>query len=184
MRSSAAAGLGQYPYPRVLEALGEAAEDSFRIVRIQAAAELTRHDLGSLDAEARRAVETAFAEYEGLLKCQPDDPRSHYNLGNYYHERGDPSRAIAEYETSLRLLPSFIPSLVNSSILYARQGKPDLAEGSLRTALRYGPDSAETNFNLGLLLAEQGRAEEAENCLRRALQANPRFASIGNRIIL
>jgi len=176
VRSSAAAGLGQCPYPRALEALGEAAADSFRIVRIQAAAALTRHDLGSLDAEARRAVETAFAEYEGLLKCQPDDPRSHYNLGNYYHERGDPSRAIAEYETSLRLLPSFIPSLVNSSILYARQGKPDLAERSLRTALRYGPDSAETNFNLALLLAEQGRAEEAEDCLRRALQASPRFA--------
>ncbi len=176
VRSSAAASLATCPEPRAFTELVEAAGDPYRLVRVQAAAALTHFSLDSLDAASRRRVETAFAEYEDSLKCRPDDPRSHYNLGNYHQERGDSTAAQREYETALRLLPSFIPALINLSIVHARLGEPEKAERALREALRYDPGSAEACFNLGILLAEHGRAVEAETCLRTALRSDPDLA--------
>jgi tetratricopeptide (TPR) repeat protein len=176
VRSSAAAGLASCTLTQATTGLSEATADSFRVVRVQAAASLAGHDRESLNPDIRQAVEKASTEYEAALKSQPDDPRSHYNLGNYYMECGESSKALAEYETSLKLSPSFIPALVNSSIVYARLGKTNAAERCLRDALKYNPGSAEASFNLALLLAEQGRVEEAENLLRRSLQSNPSFA--------
>jgi tetratricopeptide (TPR) repeat protein len=173
IRSSAAAGLAACPDPQVLEELAAAAGDSYRIVRVQAAAALTHYPLDSLSADSRRRAEAAFAEYEDSMRCQPDDPRSHYNLGNHFQERGDPAAARREYETALRLLPSFVPALVNLSIVHARLGELAMAEWALREALRYNPASAEASFNLGLLLAEQGRTGEAETSLRAALKSDP-----------
>jgi tetratricopeptide (TPR) repeat protein len=176
VRSSAAMSLAAYPEPQALAALLEAASDSYRVVRIQAAIALSRYPLDSLDSDARRRVDSAFAEYEASMRCQPDDPRSHYNLGNYYQERGDLITARREYEIALRLLPSFIPALVNLSIVHARLGEPTKTEWALREALRYNPTGAEANFNLGLHLAEQGRTDEAEKCLRTALNSDPTLA--------
>ncbi len=176
VRSSAAGSLAACPEPQALAELVGAAGDSYRLVRVQAAAALIHYPLDSLDAGSRRRVEAALAEYEDSLKCRPDDPRSHYNLGNYYQELNDPTAAQHEYVTALRLLPSFIPALINLSIVHARLGEPAKAEQALREALRYNPRSAEACFNLGILLAEQGRTAEAETCLRTALNSDPDLA--------
>jgi len=176
VRSSAAAGLVGCADPQALAELVKASGDSVKVVRVQAAAALSHYPLDSLDPEDRRRAEKACTEYEGSMKCQPDDPRSHYNLGNYYQERGELATATGEYQLALKLLPHFVPALVNLSIVQARQGEPAKAEWSLREALRYSPTSAEANFNLGLLLAEQERREEAEACLRAALKSDPNLA--------
>lgn len=176
VRSSAAVDFAAYPEPQGLAALVEAAVDSYRVVRIQSAVALSRYSQESLDSEMRGRVAGAFTEYEASMRCQPDDPRSHYNLGNFYQEKGDLPAATHEYEVALKLSPGFVPALVNLSIVHARLGEPAKTESALREALKYNPNSAEANFNLGLHLAEQGRTEEAEQYLRSALKSDPTLA--------
>jgi len=173
VRSSAAVGFAGTPEPQALTVLVEAAGDPYRVVRVQTAMALSHYPLDSLDPQARQRVNGAFAEYEVSMRSQPDDPRSHYNLGNYHQEKGDLASARQEYEIALRLSPSFVPALVNLSLVHARLGEPAKTEWALREALRYSPASAEANFNLGLHLAERGRADEAEICLRTALKSDP-----------
>ena len=168
MRPGAAAGLAGYPDPQALAALAKAAGDPLRVVRVQAALALTRYPPDLLEEGARRVAEKAMAEYVQSMKYRPDDPRSHYNLANFYRERGDLSSAKLEYEIALRQWPGFIPALVNLSMVAARLGDTQEAERDLREALRYEPGSAAAHFNLGLCLADQGRIQEAEASLRAA----------------
>jgi tetratricopeptide (TPR) repeat protein len=176
VRSSAAAGLAGRSDPQVFRALADATADPYRVVRIQAAMALSRQSQDSLDPDLRRRLDAAFAEYENSMKCQPDDPRSHFNLGNYYQERGVLSAARAEYEIAVKQLPYFVPAYVNLSIVLARLGDTTRTEWALREALRHSPASAEANFNLGLLLAEQGRLADAEASLRAALKSDSNLA--------
>jgi len=52
-------------------------------------------DLGSLDV--------AIAEYERILKLNPNYPLVHYHLAQAYERRGQPDRARAEYEQFLQV---------------------------------------------------------------------------------
>lgn len=176
VRASAAAGLAACPERAATRALAAAASDSYRLVRIEAAVALARRPVESLDPGAVAAVQKALEEYEVSLRARPDDPLSHYNLGNAYQDRGDPPAALAEFQIALRLDPALVPALVNLSMVHARLGQTEKAEAVLRQALRHQPASIEANFNLGLLLAELNRPAEAEACLRTAFKADPQFA--------
>jgi tetratricopeptide (TPR) repeat protein len=176
VRSSAVAGIGESSEPWVTESLLEAAGDEYRVVRTEAAAVLARQRLDSLQPEARNRDGRAQEEYLESLRSQPDDPRRHYNLGNYYQGLGDLQAAKSAYQVALRLQPSYLPAWINLSIVNARAGDSGQAEQALREALKLNPASAEANFNLGLLLAETGKMEEAENRLRSALKSAPDMA--------
>jgi tetratricopeptide (TPR) repeat protein len=169
VRAAAVAGLGTAPLAEDTVLAARAALDEYRLVRVQAAATLSGRNLDPLDPALRHAVASALAEYGASLKCSPDDPRSHYNLGNHHQQQGDAAAARREYEIALRQLPSFVEALVNVSTVYARLGDPGSAERSLREAMRYEPSSNEARFNLALLLAEQQRPGEAEQLLRAVL---------------
>ena len=110
------------------------------------------------------------------MQARPDDYSSHYNLGNFYAERGDYEQAIACYETASKLEPRGVAPLVNASLAYNLMGQNDKAEESLRQALRIQPANVAANLNLGMLLGEMGRPREAEAAFRAALEADPKCA--------
>lgn len=176
VRAAACRGLGASPEGKALEALIGATADEYRLVRIEAAGEIAHRPLPPLDAKRRRDVDRAIAEYRAFLAARPDDPTSHYDVGNYHLEAGDLAAARAAYERALRLEPSFFPALVNLSLAWARSGDPARAEAALRKALDANPRSAEAHFNLALLLAEGGKRAEAKAHLERALELDPRSA--------
>ncbi|MGQ9590064.1 MAG: tetratricopeptide repeat protein, partial [Planctomycetota bacterium] len=176
VRAAACRGLGASADGEALEALIDATADEYRLVRIEAAGELAHRPLGPLDPKRRRAVDQAIAEYREFLAARPDDPTSHYNVGNYYLEAGSLPAAVAAYELALRLEPSFLPALVNLSMAWARSGDPARAESALRRALGLNPRSPEAHFNLALLLAERGERAEAKAHLERAVELDPRSA--------
>ncbi len=175
VRSAAADGLtGNFAVSR--DSLLRATEDDYLVVRIQAANALSGYPRDRLDSSDRKRLNRASTEFETSLKCRPDDTYSHYNLGNYYLNRGQPEKALECFRISSKLQPDNILPLVNASIVYARLGKADKAEQSLRRALKVEPKNAEANFNLALLVAEKGDKREAEKCLRTALKTHPQFA--------
>ena len=98
VRSAAVAGLAACPEPRAVRTLAAAARDPCRLVRLDAAIAAARHPAQTLAPEEVAAVRKAIAEYETSLRARPDDPASHYNLGNLEQDRGQPAAAIAEYD--------------------------------------------------------------------------------------
>ncbi|MFQ6097058.1 MAG: ammonia-forming cytochrome c nitrite reductase subunit c552 [Armatimonadota bacterium] len=176
VRSAAATTLAGDPDPRTLEALLEAADDAYRVVRVAAGAALAPWPDSALDSAGEGRHTRALAEYEASLRSQPDSWTAHYNLGNYYADRGDQRRALDAFETATRLRPDVVPPLVNAALAHARLGEMAESETLLRKALAVEPASPAANFNLALALAENGDAAGAEKHLRVALGSDPTMA--------
>lgn len=177
VRAAAATGLSNYRNPSAKEALTARLEDEYRLVRIQAASALAGYPQQWFASDEMEHFRAATRELESYLRSRPDLWNSHYNLGNYYMDRGQEKEALASFEFASRLEPDSILPLVNASMAHARLGQVQKAEEKLRVALRLEPKSAIAQYNLGLLLAEQGRIPDAEEALRAAVQADPQMAA-------
>jgi tetratricopeptide (TPR) repeat protein len=176
VRSVAAGALEAYVTSETRSALVEAAKDEYRYVRVSAAASLAGFPRDGLTAEQTAQLKRPSDEYEAMLRSRLDLWTSHYNLGNYYADRGEPQKALDAYAASARLDPSRIPPLVNASMVCARQDDDAQARALLQRALKIEPANAEANFNMGLLLAEEDDRIGAMRCLRAAWKADPTLA--------
>jgi tetratricopeptide (TPR) repeat protein len=174
VRAAAVEALGDSVKPDTLPLLLAAIHDDYRLVRVRAAAALAPVARESLGTEDRRALEAATGEYLASLRVRPDDPVSHYNLGNFHMERQSFREAIAEFTTAHRFQPQSLPPLANRALAYAAIGENDQAEASLRQALAIDPGNPAVNLNLGMLLAELGRRADAEQAFRTAFKSDPR----------
>ncbi len=176
VRAAAAEALGDPVTPDSLPALLNATRDEYRLVRVRAAAALAvawRLDLAEDD---RRSLQAATAEFLAAMRCRPDDPVSHDNLGSFHAERGEHGQALACYAQAHRLDPRNIAPLVNASLVYNTLGRNDQAEQNLRRALQIEPTSYPAHLNLAMLLGELGRTQEAEEAFRTALRLEPQSA--------
>ncbi len=176
VRSAAAAALEAYPAPQTREALLEAVGDDIRLVRVNAAMALSRFPEMALRPDDQKKLEKATEEYLASLTARPDLWSAHYNLGNYYFNRGDFVRAMGAYETALKREPRSVPVLVKAATVQARLEKNEEAEKWLQKALEVDPGNAEAKFNLALLQAGQKKLDDAEKHFRAALKADPEMA--------
>ena len=176
VRAAAAEALQNVATKESVNALVTAAGDDCRLVRIRAAASLARFHNFPMENAGKKIVEAANQEYLSSILSRPDQWESHYNLGNYYVDRGDFNQAIASYETALKIEPRGVLVMVNEAMAYARIGDNQKANDALQKALTIGPENAAANFNMGLLKAEQNDPIAAEKHLRAALKADPQMA--------
>jgi tetratricopeptide (TPR) repeat protein len=177
VRAAAAEALSFRPDRESFRALVAASGDSYRLVRVRAAASLAHYPGAWLQGEELPKVNQATEEYLASLTARPDQWTSHYNLGNYYLNRGEVKQALASYDTALKIEPRAAMVLVNASMAHAQMGEKGRAEKSLAQAIKIAPDNAAAHFNLGLLQAEQNRVKEAERELRQALRLDPKLAA-------
>jgi tetratricopeptide (TPR) repeat protein len=176
VRGAAAESLAVMPSMDAFQTLIDATGDDYRLVRVRAAMALTSFQGIPIREGDLDAVKKATGEYLDSMISRPDQWSSHYNLGNYFLNRGDLPLALEAYETALRLEPRAVMPMVNISIAYAQKGEEAKAEESLRKALEIEPTNSAANFNMGLLKAEQKDLAEAEQYLRAALKADPTMA--------
>jgi Tfp pilus assembly protein PilF len=177
VRAAAADSLSFRPTRESYQALMEATGDSYRLVRVRAAASLAHFPAPMIKEADEGRIKKATAEYLASLTARPDQWDSHYNLGNYYLNRGEFQQALASYDTALNLEPRAVLAMVNASIAYARLGENAKAEKSLERALKVAPQSGAANFNMGLLKAEESQPKEAERYLRAAFEADPQMGA-------
>jgi tetratricopeptide (TPR) repeat protein len=176
VRSAAATALTTNLNRETINVLLAATTDDYRLVRIRAVASLSTYSVKLLGPKDKKRLEAASGELFTSLTIRPDNWASHYNMGNYLFERGEPNKALSSYNTASKLQPDSILPLVNISLVYSHLGQTDMAEKSLKQALKLDPTNAAANFNLGLLMAERGEATQAEKYLRTALKTDPDFA--------
>lgn len=155
--------------PRNVEALATGLTDEYRLVRTRAVAGLARYPETRLSGPTLAALKDAEKELLVSFESQPDVWSSHYNMGNYLSDRGQPEDAIAAYERSMALRDDVVLPFVNASVLASRLGR--LPEGIeyLRRAHEAAPEDGSVNFNLGLALAETKDMTGAEKHLRLAV---------------
>jgi tetratricopeptide (TPR) repeat protein len=176
VRAAAAEALSVRASRESFQALVMAAGDDYRLVRVRAAASLAHYPAAWLQGEDQEKVQKATQEYLASLTSRPDQWTSHYNLGNYYLNRGETKQALASYGTALKIEPGAAMVMVNAAMAYARTGETQEAEKFLLKAIKVAPDNAAAHFNLGLLMAEQNRSRDAEGELKEALRLDPKMA--------
>jgi tetratricopeptide (TPR) repeat protein len=176
VRAAAAEALSVRPGKEGFQALVTAVGDSYRLVRVRAGASLARYPAAWLQGADQEKVKKATEEYLASLTTRPDQWTSHYNLGNYYLNRGEVKQALASYDTVLKIEPRAAMVMVNAAMAYAQMGEKEQAEKSLLKAIKVAPDNAAAHFNLGLLKAEQNRVKDAEREIREAFRLDPKMA--------
>ena len=176
VRAAAAEALSVRPGKESFQALITAAGDNYRLVRVRAAASLANYPSEWVKSEDQAQVKQATEEYLASLTARPDQWTSHYNLGNYYLNRGEVKEALAAYDTALKIEPRAAMVMVNAAMAYAKLGAQDQAEKSLVKAIKIAPDNAAAHFNLGLIRAEQNRGKEAEREIKEAFRLDPKMA--------
>jgi tetratricopeptide (TPR) repeat protein len=184
VRAAAADALQHVLTKEAVQALVEATGDGYRLVRVRAASSLAGQKDLPLDEAQEKTVEAANREYLASILSRPDQWESHYNLGNYYLNRGDFKQAVESYDTALRLEPRAVLAVVNQSIAYARLEENQKAGDALQRALKIAPENAVANLNLGLLKAEENDPKGAELHLRAALKNDPQMAQAAYNLCL
>ncbi len=176
IRSSIASAMRNHLTPETIQALCEATQDTYRLVRIRAGATLSivpdEHIPATMKASVAKAMEECLLSYE----ARPDYGIQHYNQGNFYMNRHKYQKAVESFETAYKLRDDFIPSLINVSMAYNAIGDNKSAERSLRKAIMMDPNSEAAWLNLGLLLGEMDQSEEAIKAFTQVVTINPKSA--------
>lgn len=130
-------------------------------------------------------LEQATADLQDVLKREPDDPRSHYQLGAVYLARALPKtslglpdtellkKARSEFDAALTACPGMPEALIGLGNLYLVEGNPQAALDTLQQAVERSPDSAEVWFALAQTYATLDRNQDACNALDHFLSLSP-----------
>jgi len=185
VRAAAAQAMDGHDTAESLRALAKATGDEYLLVRVRAASALAatpveqfpdEYPRSCLRQEDAGAVGRATKELLEALSARPDDYASHYNLGNFYMQRGDQGKALASYENAIKLRPDFVPPYMNIAFVYNAKGENNKAEASLRRAIALDPNNPAVHLNLAMLLGEMMRPADAEQAFRKTLALDPNSA--------
>ena len=117
--------------------------------------------------------EEAVANYENVLRLDPDYATGHNNLGIVLMELERLEPALASFERAFELDPKFAEAQFNAGRVHARLGNLDNAEGCMNSALGLQPANPEYLSEYGAILARLYRYDEATEILMRAISAKP-----------
>ncbi len=118
-------------------------------------------------------ADEAVRLYERALQLQPTSGRTHFFLGEQWHDRGKTDKARKHYLEAVRWEPDCVPAYNSLARILAQEGKLDKATDICRRGLVFSPESAVLHCTLGTLLARQGQRAEAIESFRTALRHDP-----------
>jgi putative PEP-CTERM system TPR-repeat lipoprotein len=117
--------------------------------------------------------EAAVAEFEGLVKGQPEDRELRNQLVGAYIAMDRIQDAENVLGNALKRNPKDVDALLQRAELHLRAGKPDLADNDLKTVVRFNRNSAPAHFLLAAVYGKTGLAKNREQELQEALRLNP-----------
>ena len=96
-------------------------------------------------------LQKAREAFEAALRHDPDDFRSHNQLGVLLLDAGDPKQAAAHFERTLQLNPNDVKARINLGLVAYRKGDVARAVGYFEEALQIDPDDPAARRNLDML---------------------------------
>jgi tetratricopeptide (TPR) repeat protein len=174
----AARGAAALPHAQRLALLLPVLGHHLRAVRVVAARALAGAPLARLPADARPALERAFAELEESFRVSASRPETLVEQSAFELARGRLPDAERALRAALRLEPCSVEAHLNLADLARMRGDEAASERSLRDALACDPKSGAAHHALGLWQVRTKRLE-ALTSLERAVKlvpTEPRFS--------
>jgi tetratricopeptide (TPR) repeat protein len=116
------------------------------------------------------------AALEVYVERHPDDPKGHFQLGNWYYDQFNAEQALAEYKKALSLSPDDFKALVNACIVLENTQKGDDALAMYEDFIARHPKDAVALAYYGESQWSQGRKSQAVDTYRKALSIDPNCA--------
>jgi len=80
------------------------------------------------------------------VEIQPDNPKTHYNLGIVHYRDDRTEQATQSFEKSIKLDPNFSPSYYQLGLAYTKTGDFKKAIKCFEEFLRLEPNSSDANL--------------------------------------
>jgi len=181
VRRSALIALEGFPLKMRIKETFKMLDDKIKIVRIEAARQLSTLKMGDLDAARKKKIETVLLEYKKTLDFTAERPETQLSLARYYEVEGSYEKAKVAYIEALRLQPIFVPAYINFSHFYQQRGQEKEAKKVLDEGIKKLPEMAVLYHTLGLWYVRAKEVDKANENLKRAFildKSNARFAYI------
>ena len=117
----------------------------------------------------------AIENFEKILKINPDDAITYYNIGNIYKEKKEYSLEIKSYQKALTIKPDHAESHNNMGNAFKAKGDLDAAIKNFISAISLKPDFAEAYYNLGTVMGQQGDSDAAIKNYKKATEIKPQY---------
>ncbi len=176
IRRTALQALEAFPPKMRMKKTFELLNDPAKIVRMEAARQLSTFPLGQMDKGQKEVLQKAFDEYENILLFTAERPESQVSLGVFYTNRGMPEKAQKAYQEALRLQPQFVPAYINYADYLQSKGKSKEAFELLKKGLENVPNIGILHHALGLWYVRNKESEKAVLELKKASELNKRNA--------
>jgi len=163
---------------KFIKTLAPILNDPIKMVRITAANRLSVFPVESFSETQFQTLSSVLNEYLKTLEYTADFPTGKYNLGNFYSNKGDFTKAEKYYNRAIQEDSLFYPAKSNLALLYYNQGNLKEAEYLFLNLIKNHEEYTQGEYYLGLLYAEQKRYREAADILEEATKkpnVNPRI---------
>ena len=126
----------------------------------------------SQGAQSQDMLNLALAEYETLVKLEPNDIEDRLLLGQLYGLNHDSAKAEAQFKEAERIDPNSEETVLNLARLYSVQGEFGRASETL-AAVPVDDRTARIELALGGTYDQLRRSKEAAEAYQRALDLEP-----------
>ena len=153
--------------PAIHDVLRQLIDDPSRSVRIEAAWALH----GSIDTNS-----VAGTELLHYLRQNCDQPAGALQLGSFYFDRDEASKAITWFRRAVEWDKNSAPFHHALAVSLSVTGSAQEAVKEMQEACRLSPQDAEYQFKLGLALNEIGDVRGAAAAMEKAVQIDANYA--------
>lgn len=143
-------------------------DDPLKMVRVEAARQLSAIPQGEIDAQTRSKLEAGIEEFRKTLLFNAERAESQTALGTLYANLNQNDKAKAAYEEALRLQPYFVPAYINFANFYQKSGNEEAAYEILKKGLEELPEDASIHHALGLWYVRHKDTSNALSYLKQS----------------
>ena len=122
------------------------------------------------DAEEANDIVVAERLYRRIMKLDPSDAATPFNLGNLMKSEGRGVEAEAAFRASITADPKFAQAWHNLADVLDDQGRTNEAASCLQRAIEADSSNPDSVFNLALLLQRLERHQDAAKWWRQYLE--------------
>jgi predicted CXXCH cytochrome family protein len=161
----------EYNFKKYLQGL---LNDSIASIRLMAYEQLESAGMATRDSMLQKAFNTAKEEYKSFLERSAYLPSSRFNLGVYYTQMNNKSKAKKAFYTTLDIDNQYIPAMLNLGILLSQDGELDSALYWVERALETDDENEQALLYSAMLDAEMQNYAKALFTYEKLMSINPR----------
>ena len=168
IRLNALRAFESFPLKYRLAKTFELLKDEKKVVRIEAARQLSSIPQGDLDPIRKSTLNAAIKEYKDTLIFNADRVETQNALALLYMNQGEFDKAEIAYKEAMRIEPMFVPTYINYAYYYQGKKQENMAWDMIQKGLKLVPNNADLHHAIGLWFIRAGQNDNALKSLKKA----------------